>query len=102
MEKQIVEIKAEDIIKDVQKIYDLIDRCNISKEYIKVINFGKFFEDNNKYYEMILTAIERCDELEVGIIADEDYKVPPPQIVMDKMPNLIFDRTKIAVDRGKN
>lgn len=104
MEKQIIEIKAEDVIKDVEKLYNLINRCAKSKEYIKILNYGKFFEDNNKYYEMILTAIERMDELEVGVIIDDKDKfvTPPAQVVLNKMPGLDFDRNKISAKRGNN
>jgi hypothetical protein len=104
MEKQIVEITAEEVIRDFDKLYALIDRCTKSKEFIKILNYGKFFEDNNKYYPMILEALEKMEELEVGIIIDDKDKFipPPPAVVVEKMPGLNFDRSKITAERGKN
>lgn len=102
MEKIFDEIESEEVIKDVQKVYDLIERCKISKHYVKLMHFSKFFEDNNKHAELALKIGQMCEAAEVGITADEDYIVPPTQAALDLMPNFNFDRSKIPAPRGKN
>ena len=43
MEKIFDEIESEEVIKDVQKVYDLIERCKTTKHYVKLLHYSKFF-----------------------------------------------------------
>jgi hypothetical protein len=102
MEKIFDEIESEEVIKDVQKVYDLIEKCKVTKHYVKLMHFGKFFENNNKYAKLALEIAQACEAAEVGITGDECYVEPPTQAALDLMPNFNFDRSKIPAPRGKN